>query len=70
MIEVLRVKIMWLVFIDTFDVLVSSERTIGEDILLAQERLFLDLVLIHDPSKESWDTEYSIKSKKSFFYYK
>jgi hypothetical protein len=33
-------------FSDTFDVLVSCERTLGEEILLAQETLFLDLVMI------------------------
>jgi hypothetical protein len=31
-----------------------------EDILLAQETLFLDLVLILDQIKESWDIESSI----------
>jgi hypothetical protein len=65
MIEVLRVKIMWVVvcgmsFSDTFDALVSCERTLEEDILLAQETLFLDLVLIMDPIKETWDIESSM----------
>jgi hypothetical protein len=54
-----------LTFSDTFDTLVPCERTLGEEILLAQETLFLDLVLIVDPIKESWDIESSIWSKKS-----
>jgi hypothetical protein len=57
MIEALRIKIMWLTFSDTLDALVSCERTLGEQILLAQETLFLDLVLIVDPIKESLDIE-------------
>jgi hypothetical protein len=60
MIEVLRIKSCGLAFSDTFDALVSCERTLGEAILLAQETLFLDLVLIVDPIKESWDIEFSI----------
>jgi hypothetical protein len=60
MIEVLGIKIMWLSFSDTFDALVSCERALGEEILLAQETLFLDLVLIVDPNKESWDIETSM----------
>jgi hypothetical protein len=65
MIEVLRIKSCGLSFSDAFDILVSCERTLVEDILLAQETLFLDLVLIVDPTKESWDIESSIQSKKS-----
>jgi hypothetical protein len=60
MIEVLRVKSCGLTFSDSFDALVSYERTLGEEILLAQEALFLDLVLIVDPIKESWEIESSI----------
>jgi hypothetical protein len=45
---------------DTFDVLVSCERTLGEEILLVDETLFLDPVLIVDPIKEPWDIESSI----------
>jgi hypothetical protein len=58
MIEVLRIKI-GLSFSDIFDALVSCGRTLVEDILLAQETLFLDLVLIVDPIKVSWDIESS-----------
>jgi hypothetical protein len=47
-------------FSDTYDALVSCERTLVEEILLAQETLFLDLVLIVDPIKVSWDIESSI----------
>jgi hypothetical protein len=54
-----------LAFSDTYDVLVSCDWTLGEEILLVQETLFLDLVLIVDPIKESWDIESSIWSKKS-----
>jgi hypothetical protein len=45
MIETISIKIMWVVFLDTFDYLVSCERTLREEILLAQETLFLDLVV-------------------------
>jgi hypothetical protein len=55
MIEVLRTKSCGLSFSDTFDALVSCERTLVEEILLAEETLFLDLVLIIDPIKELWD---------------
>jgi hypothetical protein len=47
-------------FFDTFDALLSFERTLGEEILLAQETFFLDIVLIVDPIKDSWDIESSI----------
>jgi hypothetical protein len=57
MIEVLRIKPCGFSFSDNFDSLVSCERTLGEEILLAQETLFLDLALIVDPIKESWDIE-------------
>jgi hypothetical protein len=60
MIEVLRIKIMWLSYSDSFDALVFCERTLGEEILLAQETLFLDVVLIVDPIKESWDIDSSM----------
>jgi hypothetical protein len=51
---------MWVVIFDTFDILVSCERTLGEEIIIAQETFFLDLVLIVDPFKESWDIESSM----------
>jgi hypothetical protein len=52
---------MWVVFLsDTFDVLVTCEGTLGEEILLTQETFFLDLVLIVDPIKESWGIESSM----------
>jgi hypothetical protein len=57
MIEVLRVKIMWVVFCDTLDALVSCERTLGEDIILTQEIIFLDQVMIVNPIKDSWIIE-------------
>jgi hypothetical protein len=60
MIEVLGIKSCGLSFSDTFGALVSCERTLGGEILLAQETLFLDLVLIVDPIKESWDIESSM----------
>jgi hypothetical protein len=60
MIEVLRVKSCGLSFSDTFDALVSCERTLGEDILLAQETIFLNLLLILDQIKETWDIESSM----------
>jgi hypothetical protein len=60
MIEVLRIKSCGLSFSDTFDVLVLCERTLREEILLAQEKTFMDLVLIVDPIKESCDIESSI----------
>jgi hypothetical protein len=65
MIEVLRIKSCDLTFSDTFDALVSCERTLGEEIALAQETLFLDLVLIVDLIKVSCDIESSIWSEKS-----
>jgi hypothetical protein len=60
MIEVLMVKSYGLSSADTFDVLVSCERTLWEEILPAQEAFFLDLVLIVDPIQESWYIESSI----------
>jgi hypothetical protein len=60
MIEALRIKSCGLSFSDTFDALVSCERSLGETILLAQETFFLDQVLIVDPIKESWNIESSI----------
>ena len=56
MIEILRIV---LNPSDTFDFLVSCERTFGEDILLAHEIFFWDLGLIVDPVKESCDIESS-----------
>jgi hypothetical protein len=44
----------------TFDVLVSCERTLEEEILLAQETFFLDLILIVGSIKESWEIESSM----------
>jgi hypothetical protein len=49
-----------LAFSDTFDALVSSERILGEENLMAQETLFLDQGLNVDAIKESWDIELSI----------
>jgi hypothetical protein len=59
MIGVLRIKIMSISFSDTFDALVSCKRTFGEEILLAHETLFVDLALIVDPIKDSWEIESS-----------
>jgi hypothetical protein len=42
------------------DTLVSCERTLVEEILLAQETLILDLVLSVGPIKELWGIESSI----------
>jgi hypothetical protein len=60
MIEIPRVKSCGLSFSDTFDALVSCERTHEEEILHSQETFILDLVLVVDPMKESWDIESSM----------
>jgi hypothetical protein len=61
MIEILRLIVMLAGFFsDTFDVVVSCESTLGEDVLLAQQTFFLYLVLIVDPTKESWVIESSM----------
>jgi hypothetical protein len=60
MIEVLKVKSCGLSFSDTFDALVSCERTLVEEILHSQETFILDLVLVVDPMKESWGIESSM----------
>jgi hypothetical protein len=38
---------------DVLDASVSSERSLGEDILLSHDVFFLDMVLFVDPMKES-----------------
>jgi hypothetical protein len=53
MIEVLRVKSCGLSFSDTFNVLVSCERILEEEILLAQETFSFDIVLFVDSINES-----------------
>jgi hypothetical protein len=51
MIEIIGVKSCELAFYDTLDILLPCEITLGEDIFLAKETFFLDLVLIVDPIK-------------------
>jgi hypothetical protein len=51
--------------LDPADDLVSCEKKLGEEILLTHElSLLLELLVIDEPTKESYDIESSKKSKK------